>query len=182
MVDRAVDVFWERGYAGTSTRDLTRELDLNPSSLYRAFGDKRLFYLRVLDRYAETEGAALRAAIDSGSGVRDGLRDWLYAAIDGLCDDPRKRGCLMVNSLTEVGGRDPEALMRSQAAFDAVRDALSVVLARARAVGEVAPDVEPSVGAELLLTVLLGLKVQGRAQADRERLRASVDMALRTLG
>jgi TetR/AcrR family transcriptional repressor of nem operon len=181
-VDRAVDVFWERGYAGTSTRDLSRELTLNPSSLYGAFGDKHGLYLRALDRYAATEGTALRAAATGDGPVVEVLRRWLHGVIDGLCDDPGGRGCLMVNALTEVGSRDAQTRDRAQAAFDGIRAALTSALCRGREAGEVGGDVDPEAAAELLLNVLLGLKVQGRTDADRRRQRAAVDVALRALG
>ena len=54
-VDRAIEVFWRRGYHATSTRDLGEALELNPSSLYRTFGDKHRLFLRALDHYRATE-------------------------------------------------------------------------------------------------------------------------------
>ncbi|HET9664675.1 MAG TPA: helix-turn-helix domain-containing protein, partial [Burkholderiales bacterium] len=50
-LDRAVDTFWARGYDGTAVQDLCSAMDLNPGSLYGAFGDKRALFLAALDRY-----------------------------------------------------------------------------------------------------------------------------------
>jgi AcrR family transcriptional regulator len=52
-LDRAVDVFWRKGYEGASLSDLTRAMGINRPSLYAAFGDKEQLFRKVLDRYDE---------------------------------------------------------------------------------------------------------------------------------
>lgn len=181
VVERAVDLFWLNGYSDTSTRDLSRELGLNPSSLYRAFGDKQGLYLRALDRYAEREGGALAGTLGGDGSVMERLARWLGAIVDDLCDDPDGRGCLMVNAVLADGEAGPAGRERAGAAFDAVRDALVATLREGRETGELAADLDVEAAAELLLSTLLGLKIQGRAGADRDRLRRGADMALRAL-
>jgi TetR/AcrR family transcriptional repressor of nem operon len=171
-----MQVFWDRGYAATSMRDLTDELGLNPSSLYRAFADKHTLFLRALDRYTETESAALREAIRAGGPLRTTLRDWLLGLIDELCVD--RRGCMLVNAATELASSDPATQARAQAAFAAIRDALETVLDDAQRGGELNDDLDPAASAELLLNLVIGLKVQGRVGAPRERLERAVGAAL----
>jgi AcrR family transcriptional regulator len=53
MLDRALRVFWTKGYKGASLEDLTQAMGINRPSLYAAFGNKEELFRRALDRYAE---------------------------------------------------------------------------------------------------------------------------------
>jgi TetR/AcrR family transcriptional regulator, transcriptional repressor for nem operon len=178
VVARAVDLFHRRGYHATSTRDLGEALALNPSSLYRAFGDKHALFLRALDHYQQCESARCAAALGGDRPVRDVLRDWLR----GMADPSDPPGCLVVNTATELGTDDPDAAGRVRAAFDGTTGALANLLRRGIATGELPADLDAAAAADLLFTTATGLQVQQRAGHDPQRLRAAVDQALRALG
>src|ERR1700677_3142305 len=52
-LDRAMTVFWRKGYEGASLADLTEAMGINPPSLYAAFGNKEVLFRQVLERYDE---------------------------------------------------------------------------------------------------------------------------------
>ncbi len=56
-LDRALRVFWRKGYEGASLSDLTKAMRINRPSLYAAFGNKEALFRRALDRYAEGPAA-----------------------------------------------------------------------------------------------------------------------------
>src|SRR5512143_3958779 len=62
-LDRALDVFWRKGYEGASICDLTEAMDINPPSLYAAFGNKEEVFRKALDRYVEMHDEFLREAL-----------------------------------------------------------------------------------------------------------------------
>jgi TetR/AcrR family transcriptional repressor of nem operon len=64
VLDRAVMLFWRRGYEATSIGDLVEAIGINRGSLYATFGDKRRFFLASLQRYIQTIGAALFAELE----------------------------------------------------------------------------------------------------------------------
>ena len=63
-VDRAMDLFWRKGYGATSPNDLVAELGIGKGSLYAAFGSKRALFDLALDRYRERQGDTLTEIID----------------------------------------------------------------------------------------------------------------------
>src|SRR3954447_7401012 len=63
-LDRALEVFWRKGYEGTSLDDLTRAMGINRPSLYAAFGNKEELFKKALDRYAEGPAAYFRRALE----------------------------------------------------------------------------------------------------------------------
>jgi hypothetical protein len=127
----------------------------------------------VVDRHALN---LLPSRLSEASLIRTTLRDWLLALIDDLCVD--RRGCMLVNAATELSSSDPATQARAQAAFVATRDALEAVLDDARRRGELTTDLDPAASAELLLSIVIGLKVQCQAGAPRARLDRAVDAAM----
>ncbi|MDQ0382943.1 TetR/AcrR family transcriptional regulator [Amycolatopsis thermophila] len=178
VVARATELFHRRGYHATSTRDLGDALALNPSSLYRTFGDKHALFLRALDHYQASESARCTAALDDDGPVRAVLRDWLHSMVEPS-DVP---GCFVINTATELGTEDPEAARRVDAAFEGTTAAIAKLLRRGITSGELPADLDADGTADLLFTTLAGLRVRHRAGHDPQRLRAAVDQALRVLG
>jgi TetR/AcrR family transcriptional repressor of nem operon len=176
-VARATDLFHRRGYHATSTRDLGEALALNPSSLYRAFGDKHALFLRALDYYQACESARCAAALEYDRPVRVVLRDWLYLMIETT----DTAGCFLVNTAIELGTGDPETARRVDAAFEGTTDAIAALLRRGITAGELPADLDADATADLLFTTLAGLRVRHRAGHDSRKLRAAVDRALRIL-
>jgi TetR/AcrR family transcriptional repressor of nem operon len=176
-VARATELFHRRGYHATSTRDLGEALALNPSSLYRAFGDKHALFLRALDYYQACESARCAAALESDRPVRDALRDWLYSMIEPT----DLTGCFLVNTAVELGTDDPETARRVNAGFEGTTGAIAALLRRGITAGELPDDLDADATADLLFTTLAGLRVRHRAGHDPKKTRAAVDQALRAL-
>src|SRR5215475_11048421 len=76
-VERAMDVFWSRGYHATALPDLLRATKLSRGSLYAAFGDKHSLFLRALDRYIADALARMDIELPPGREPVDGLRAYL---------------------------------------------------------------------------------------------------------
>lgn len=63
-LDRALKVFWRKGYEGASLPDLTRAMGINRPSLYAAFGNKEALFRKALDRYAAVSAGHIREALN----------------------------------------------------------------------------------------------------------------------
>jgi len=184
VLEQAVRLFRRRGYHATSTRDLGDALGLNPSSLYRTFGDKHGLFLRALDRYLESEAERAGAALAGPGSVRDLLRAWLLSMLNETPGHPDNTpfGCLVLNTASELGASDPEASRRVHAAFDGAKVGVTDALRRGIEAGELPADTDATAAADLLCTTLIGLRVRKRAGETKAALHATVDQAIRTLG
>jgi AcrR family transcriptional regulator len=69
-LDRAMHVFWRKGYEGTSLTDLTRAMRINAPSLYAAFGNKDALFGRVIDRYVAGPASFIPKALDAPTASR----------------------------------------------------------------------------------------------------------------
>jgi TetR/AcrR family transcriptional repressor of nem operon len=181
VVARATDLFWRRGYHATSVRDLGDALGLSASSLYRTFGDKHALFLRALDHYRATDSAEARDHLLRPGPAPEVLREWLIRMVDLPEEGTAARGCFVVNTATELGADDPAVDERTQAAFGVTRDSLREVLDRGRRDGELRTDLDVAATAELLFTLVLGLRVRARAGHGPAELTSVIDTTISSL-
>ncbi|MBO0807150.1 MAG: TetR/AcrR family transcriptional regulator [Actinobacteria bacterium] len=180
-VQRALEVFWARGYAATSTQDLVEALGINRSSLYGTFGSKRELYLRALERYGGPPGLAGLAALQEPGPLRDRLREALLSYAEEDLDPGRSRGCFACNAGAELGPVDADVRRLVARSFDGVRDVLRGALTRARADGELHPDTDVEALASLLVVSIEGLRVVAKGARDRRLTEQAIDAIIARL-
>jgi AcrR family transcriptional regulator len=101
-LERAMHVFWAKGYEGASLSNLTRAMRINRPSLYAAFGNKEELFRKVLDRYVDGPLAYFGKALAAPT-ARDVIEQIFFGAAK-MAGDPRfPSGCLMVQGALAVG-------------------------------------------------------------------------------
>src|SRR5215468_3840815 len=99
-LDRATQVFWSRGYEGTSVQDLVDALGVNRASLYSTFGDKAQLFAAVLERYGELVNGVVSRTLAPPAAGAAAVRAWFKALIEAATDPRGPKGCLLINALT----------------------------------------------------------------------------------
>ena len=182
VLQKALDTFWARGYGATSVEDLVAATGLNRASLYATFGDKHQLFVRALRHYQQ-RGCQTLADLTADSNVpalvqvRRILENTERLA---LADDTR-RGCLLVNSTTELLPHDAEAQAIAQQNQQFLETLLTTILARGQERGEVRPTAAPQAQARLLLSVLNGMLVLAKASPNPQLLHDIAATALQAL-
>src|SRR5258707_2017771 len=97
-LDLARDVFWRKGFQGTSLDDITATTGLAKPSLYAAFGDKNALFLKVLDRYHERIVANAERLLKQGPAPRHSVERWLTGFVPFCLAAKGTRGCLSVST------------------------------------------------------------------------------------
>lgn len=177
-LDRALKVFWRKGYEGASLSDLTKAIGINRPSLYAAFGNKEALFRKVLQRYAEGPAAYVRQALNEPT-ARAVAERLLTGAVGLLTDPGNPRGCLMVQGAlacgTEAESMRRELVARRMASEGALRQRFE----RALADGDLPADANAADLARYVVTVIQGMAVQAAGGASRKELRRVAEMALR---
>jgi TetR/AcrR family transcriptional repressor of nem operon len=179
-LERALQLFWSRGYGATSIQDLVDALAVERGSLYGAFGDKRRFYLQAVRLYWEVYERHLTATLDT-SPLLPALREILThpARLDELISDAGvPQGCLVGNTTAELVPHDSEATAIVTDSYRRFTDILTDALRRAQAAGEIRGDADPAAQAGMLLYLVQGLSLVSRAGLDRAAALAAIDAAL----
>jgi AcrR family transcriptional regulator len=177
-LQRALQVFWYKGYEGTSLSDLTRAMGINRPSLYAAFGNKETLFRKALDRYSEGPAAYVREALGERT-ARAVVERLLCGAVDLLTDPHGPPGCLMVQgALACREAADPvrQELALRRAASEA---AICQRFKRAKLEGDLPTDADPADLARFIATVIHGMAVQAAGGAGRDQLRRVAQTALR---
>ncbi|WP_326565288.1 TetR/AcrR family transcriptional regulator [Amycolatopsis rhabdoformis] len=173
----ALDTFWQRGYDATSMQALCQAMDLQPGSVYAAFGNKRDLFVSALRSYAETVSAEAVERLHTAPSGLEGLRDYFAHLVDAMVDGRRRWGCLVTNSLVELTGRDPALAAMFEQHLANLHTSFAGALIRARAAGELRPGAGPE-SAPLLVAVVQGMNVLAKTNPGRAALQAVVDGAL----
>jgi TetR/AcrR family transcriptional repressor of nem operon len=184
VLAEARDLFWARGYRTTSVQALVDGLSLQRGSLYGAFGDKRVLYLKAVALYAAENRQRLEAALDAAEEVLPVLRRILAAPAVLTQPDgrPPTRGCLVGNTTAELVPDDQDARSLVSAAFDGFLEVVTRALTRAQERGEVTSTATPQAQAQLLLVLFQGSALVARVDAgDRRRIAAGIDAAIDAL-
>ena len=142
VVEKALDVFWSRGYASASLDDLTGAMGLGRGSLYNEFGDKHALFLAALDRYRAARVATVIEILDGAPSARAGIAAVLRGTVNAMFVDESRRGCLMVNSIAELASRDPAVAARARDSFERTAAAFQAALERGKRSGELNQDLD----------------------------------------
>jgi AcrR family transcriptional regulator len=177
-LERALQLFWRKGYEGTSLSDLTEATGVNRPSLYAAFGDKEALFRKALDRYAEGPAAYVRRSLEEPK-ARSVVERLLHGAVDLLTDPRTPQGCLLVQGALSSGKvADPvrrELITRRRQGEAALRERLK----RAMKEGDLPPSANSTDLARYVATTIYGMAVQAAGGATRAELQRVIQLALR---
>lgn len=177
-LDRALELFWRRGYEATSIDDLVTAMGVHRASLYATFGDKRALYLAALRRYhARMLDHCLEQLRQPGS-PRAILANFFANWIDGAMADCQRRGCLGTNATVELSPHDELVAAETRSARDRMEQAFRQLLERGHTLGELATRHPPAVGARFLNAAWQGLQVLARGCPGRGALEDIVRVLL----
>ncbi|WP_052866512.1 TetR/AcrR family transcriptional regulator [Streptomyces niger] len=182
VLQSALELFWRRGYEATSMADLVAHLGIGRASIYATYGNKHALYLKALDRYSEDRDPLLLRELSSTGPALPAVRTVVRRfAAEASSDDQRAKGCFVTNTAAELGAHDAAAARRVEASWDHIETLLHSALARARAQGELPADRDPRSLARMLLVLLQGLRVVGKASNDPGRAQDAAEQALSLL-
>ena len=181
VLGRATQAFWDYGYCATSISRLVEATDLKPGSLYAAFDSKEGIFLAVLDHYAEQTKLKLHAALDAGHDPIDGIERFFHQLVCTQAETQPGRGCLLVNTVLEIGRRNATVIAKVKVHLDAIETVLAQALEEARTQGKLAADKSPATLAKFLMTTIWGLRVLGGTGADIKQANQVVAEALSVL-
>jgi len=177
-LERAMQLFWLRGFHATTTRDLDAALGIGHQSMYNAFGDKASLFRQTLDRYLEREmGPRIEGIEEPAAGKREVVRFFAQVVEFHDLQTPRK-GCLVFSVALELLPDNAEAGRFVRDFRERLNTAFEQALRNGIARGEIDSAVDVHVAAGGLLCTLMGLAAAARSGMDRESL---VDMASNAL-
>lgn len=166
VLQKAVCVFWNKGYNGTSLTDLTDGLGISRSSLYDTFGDKRQLYLKALDAYQQQYGNQLCALIRESVSAKAAIESLLNLVAADLLSDEQRKGCFMVNAGIELAAHDAEVNNLICQSEQQLEQAFLKVIQQGQESSEISKAKDPQAIARFLGNTVKGMQVSAKSTAD----------------
>ena len=167
-LEKAIQVFWSKGYDGVTIDDLVAGMGVGRPSLYAVFGDKRAIFLRALKAYAEKKGARAAKALLSPQALRASLARFLRHAGESATEEGSAVGCLIVCVAPLVDDAEVRQFLQNAAAGGVAmverrfRDGISA--------GEIPSDFPVAVRASQVTDLARGLTMRAQMGTPRKTL------------
>ncbi len=177
VLEKATDLFWEKGFEATSMNEMVARSSLNKHSLYSEFGDKEKLFIECIDYYISKSN---RVMIDILTKKPLGLSN-----IEAFFDDRVNyaasedcKGCLIVNSVTEKEILSKEINLKVKSFITRFKAFFYNCLQAAQDKNEISEDKDCKALADYLVCFTFGLVNIGKNETKKKKLRKMVDVAL----
>ncbi|WP_295672965.1 TetR/AcrR family transcriptional regulator [uncultured Mucilaginibacter sp.] len=167
VLDKAIDIFWHKGYNGTSMQDLVDGLGISRSSLYDTYGDKHTLFIKALESYQNEGSEKIGAIANSVAPAKETIRKLLELITGELLTDQKHKGCFMVNAEVEVAPHDKEVSRMVCANDQQVEAAFYQVIKRGQDCGEVSNRQDARALARFIFNTVKGIRVTAKSTTDK---------------
>jgi TetR/AcrR family transcriptional regulator, transcriptional repressor for nem operon len=167
VLDAAMQVFWRKGYVGTSMADIYAATGLKPGNLYATFTDKETLFQRAFDAYVKH----FRNSMPHGLSGKAAIHAWLDTQARLATADPDRRGCLIVNTVTERDAHSLQTQEMATARLNEITAFFRTELEAARAGDSLSTGKDIEREAAALTGTVIAIMSLGRAGADEATIR-----------
>jgi len=145
-IQKAMHVFWEKGYHGTSLRDLTTAMQINSSSLYNTIGDKQELFVRCVQHYTNLRKQDWQQRLASERPALEVLVEYIACAVDIIIAE--ENSCLAIKAAFEMATSDERIRVILKADSEYGEAFLRELLRKAIAQGALQTDESPELLAD----------------------------------
>lgn len=178
-LERALQVFWSRGYEGTSMAELVDALGINKPSIYATFGNKEALFRKALAKYLAGPVAYVAKAMSEPTAYQVAEK-FLTSSAEFLTNLDNPRGCMVVQAALTCG---QSSTMIQQELIDHRKNYENLLSQRfemAKTQGDLSSQVDAVALAKYIATIHQGLSVQATSGASKDELMAVIKLALQS--
>jgi len=180
VLGKAMDLFWQQGYAATGMTQLLNHMGIGRQSLYDTFGDKKSLYLAALERYFASLGRQWEMQLDAPGSPLGNLKN-LFRGMMAVAEESGFCGCFIGNAMAESGEGDEEVRRLLGRALGRMEAMMTGVLRRAQEMGELSPRARPRDLARLLVVTTQGAALLSKLEPHRKHAEETLRVAFRVL-
>ncbi|SDE75321.1 transcriptional regulator, TetR family [Mucilaginibacter pineti] len=167
VLNKAICIFWHKGYNGTSMQDLVDGLGISRSSLYDTYGDKHTLYVKALETYQKAAGNQVCNIINNAASAKEAIKQLLELTIKDLLSDEQRKGCFSVNAGIEVAPHDAEVNSMICRGEQQVEDAFFHAIKKGQESGEITNKQDARALARFIFNAVKGMQVSAKGPTDK---------------
>jgi TetR/AcrR family transcriptional regulator, transcriptional repressor for nem operon len=167
VLEKAVRLFWHKGYNGTSMQDLVDGLGISRSSLYDTYGDKHALFMKSLESYKNTVSSQMCTIISDTVSAKEAIKQLLDLTTSQLLNDEQHNGCFMVNAEVEVAPHDKEVSSMICQGDQQVEDAFYRAIKKGQENGELNDEKDARAVARFIFNTVKGIRVSAKSTSDK---------------
>ena len=175
VLEKAMQLFWEKGYEASGMTELLTRMEIGRQSLYDTFTDKKRLFLEAVSHYVETRLSQIRQQLEAPGSPLKNLRRAL-SMYEEHNTSGNRLGCLLVNSLAELGTDDPELAAYLRAQMASLEKIFRDAFERAKQAGEIREDTNTLALARSMCAMVYGVCAMGRAGLGKSTVRDAIRM------
>ena len=160
VLDKAVQVFWAKGYEATSMADLCDCTGLHKGSLYQSFGDKHELFMRALQHYSDKEFRETMAVVKSSASPLQNIRSIMHKVCEGADEC---KGCLVINSMVELAPHNEDVKAAVNSFGEKRLHFMTEMIGEAQKAGEIRAELQPEKLATQLMVTMAGLAATSKS-------------------
>lgn len=181
VLEKAMILFWKKGYYATSIQDLVNHLKINRASLYDTFGGKKKLFDKAFAHYRTISTQSLAQFLESHSNVKKGFKALFTSAIQQCQLDRDKKGCFVVNTTIELIPNEKKSFTIVSEHRKQIEKIFYDYLLLGKKNGQLSKEKNLKAIATLFFTFYNGLKVVTKVEFKSKQFLASVDSLLTVL-
>jgi len=181
VLNKAMELFWKKGFHATSMQDLVDNLGINRASLYDTFGGKQALFDCVFKRYQHNSSEYLTAFFESQSSVKEGFYKLMERAVQESINDVDAKGCFVVNTTTELVPGDKNIELKLIENRERIETIFYNFLQKGVASNEIDAKKDLKSIASFIFTMYSGLKVITKINSNQKKLLNTIKIALSVL-
>lgn len=178
---KAMQLFWEKGYYGTSVSDLVANLGISRASMYSTFGDKEELFEKAFTAYNQLNKKQVQQVFESHESVKVGFRTLLEGAIEQDMQEGRPKGCMVVNTATELLPEDQKLREKVEQHAHEFKQFFTSQMKKGIKNGEISADKDPEALASYIFTLYSGMKVMSKIHPNRSELLSVMNQGLQIM-
>ncbi len=164
---KAIDIFWHKGYNGTSMQDLVDGLGISRSSLYDTYGDKHTLFIKALQSYQDTNSGKVCNIVSNTGSAKEAIKKLLEYITVEMLSDKKHKGCFMVNAEVEVAPHDEEVNRMICQNDQQMEDAFYMAIKKGQESCEISSQKDAKALARFTFNTVKGIRVTAKSTTDK---------------
>ena len=181
VLEKAKNIFWFKGYNGTSMQDLVDATGLNRSSIYNSFGNKMELYLQTLKKYQGDISDLFDKANKQERNAIETIGLIFLYVLEDILEDTEEKGCMLINCRTEMGNQDNQLHELLEADQERLLGIFQNLVSQGQAEGSILTGEKSELLAYYLVNAFQGFRISGMNIKDTVILKSIIQNILKTI-